>query len=206
MHLKSSPETNMLAVNGVPGFLLPGDIREIWNFAAAVPVGHDYLEVGSWLGLSASVAATSLRANGNEGSRVHCVDTWQPTDSLRALGNLEEMDIFPSFEQNLVSADVVGMVEAHRGTSLDIAAQLADSRFHTIFIDGDHSTDGAYGDLVAWYPLLEKNGRMFGHDAVPNGGVREALQRFATERSLRWRIIAPPDAHYIWEIFPTQDA
>ena len=204
MRLESLPEQNMLAVNGVPGFLFPGDIREIWNFAGCVPAGRPYLEVGSWLGLSASIAATSMRANGNEMSRVHCVDTWQPADGLREAGNVGDSDIFSSFNENLRSADVAGMVEAHRGESLDVAAQLANTAFHTIFIDGDHSLEGAYADLVAWHPLLEKNGRMFGHDAVPDGGVRAALIKFATERGLDWRIIEPPDAYYIWEIFPSE--
>jgi predicted O-methyltransferase YrrM len=115
-----------------------------------------------------------------------------------------DSDIFLSFEENLRSADVAEMIEAHRGASLDVAAELVDFAFHTIFIDGDHSFEGTHADLVAWYPLLETNGRMFGHDAVPDGGVHAALKQFVTERGLRWRIIEPPDAHYIWEILPSR--
>src|SRR5688500_10667167 len=69
--------TGMIDMHGVRGFLLPGDLILLFNLMAHLPRGGHYLEVGSWMGLSAITAANGLLAHMNLDARVHCVDTWE---------------------------------------------------------------------------------------------------------------------------------
>src|SRR5262245_60486991 len=89
-HLRGDPATGMAELNGVRGFLVPGDIAFLFNLAADLPEGGCYLEVGSWMGLSAIVFANGLLANLNLGATVFCVDTWRGSVEHQGLREVRE--------------------------------------------------------------------------------------------------------------------
>ncbi len=47
-----------------------------------------------------------------------------------------------------------------------------------LFIDGDHSFEGAYGDLEVWYPHIRKGGVIVMHDMAEGTTSRLAYEKF----------------------------
>jgi hypothetical protein len=88
--LRGDPATGMIELNGVRGYLVPGDLAYLFNLAAALPDGGCYLEVGSFMGLSALVFANGLLANLNLRTTVFCVDTWEGSSEHQALPEVQE--------------------------------------------------------------------------------------------------------------------
>ena len=78
------PGTCQIEFRGVRGYLAPGDAAYLFRLGMALPPGGSYLEVGSWLGLSAIVVANGLLANLNLRARVYCVDTWLGSPEARS--------------------------------------------------------------------------------------------------------------------------
>jgi hypothetical protein len=83
-------------------------------------------------------------------------------------------------------------VQIHRGYTYDVAAIYPDNYFDLIYIDGDHTEEGCYKDLVAWYPKVRKGGFITGDDywrnKAPRTGIKfgviEAVDKFAKEKGL----------------------
>jgi len=63
-----------------------------------------------------------------------------------------------------------------RGSSRDILPKMKDT-FDTILVDGDHSEEGAYQDMLLSIPLLKKDGTMI-IDDLHYESVRSAITRF----------------------------
>ena len=59
---------------------------------------------------------------------------------------------------------------------------LKDVRFDYVYIDGDHSYDGAATDIADYWPLVREGGIMAGHDHTwEYPGVRLAVRDFAVK-------------------------
>lgn len=77
-------------------------------------------------------------------------------------------------------------VKIMREYTFDSAKRFPDNLFDLIYIDGDHTMEGCYADLVAWYPKVKKGGFITGDDysryKAPNTGVKfgviEAVNSF----------------------------
>ena len=192
----------MIDVNGVKGFLLAGDIAFLWKAGSSLPAGARIVEIGSWLGLSAITLANGLLANLNLDARIYCVDTWEGNIEIEYEANSLDDNIFDEFLKNVASCHMNHFIEPVRGLSTEVATMFVDDELDAIFIDGDHSYEACLADLHAWFPKLKSCGRMFGHDAVPGGGVESAVQQFASSQGIHVSILNPPNSHYIWELFP----
>ena len=202
VHPKPVPGTAMVEVHGVRGFLLPGDLDWLWNFTRSLPRGGVHVEVGSWMGLSAILCANALLSKLEFDSRIYCVDTWQGSEEHQSVPEVREDRLFHEFLTNVRASGVERFVRPLRGDSPRIAETFADASIDSVFIDGDHSYEGCLADLEAWVPKVRPGGRIAGHDATPDGGVRRAvLEFFAThfpDRSVAF--VEPPNAHYVWEL------
>eukprot|EP00928_Gymnodinium_smaydae_P045619 TRINITY_DN30385_c0_g1_i1.p1 TRINITY_DN30385_c0_g1~~TRINITY_DN30385_c0_g1_i1.p1 ORF type:complete len:447 (+),score=55.87 TRINITY_DN30385_c0_g1_i1:44-1384(+) len=70
--------------------------------------------------------------------------------------------------------------------SVDAAAWMAPGSLDLVFIDGDHSYNGARGDIEAWWPLLREGGVMVGHDyTLTWPGVVRAVDEHAFAQGVR---------------------
>lgn len=64
------------------------------------------------------------------------------------------------------------------------AVELPDGEVDLLFVDGDHSYEGAAADLERWSPLVRPGGHLVIHDAVDTGGygtVYPGVQRAVDE-------------------------
>lgn len=194
------PGTSQSELNGVQGFLTPGDITSLFNLAGTLPASGCYLEVGSWLGLSSIVVANGLLAALNFRAAVYCVDTWRGSAEHQALTEVTGDLLYPRFLENVRAAGMESFIRPVRGPSIDVARQWTGPELDLIFIDGDHSLEGCYRDIRAWLPRLKPEGRLLGHDAVPGGDVEAAVRRYCQEEGYRASVCPMPASHYIWEI------
>jgi predicted O-methyltransferase YrrM len=172
----------------------------LFNLAASLPARGNYLEVGSWMGLSSIIVANGLLANVNLDARVWCVDTWEGSAEHQVLDVVKNGGLYETFRRNVEDAQMEHFIQPLRGPSTEVARRWQGPPLDLIFVDGDHSAAGCYADLRAWRPLLAPGGRMLGHDATPGGGVRTALTQYAAETGVRFHLHEPPTAHYIWEM------
>lgn len=190
----------MIELHGVRGFLTPNDLGFLFSLASELPAGGTYLEVGSWQGLSGIVVANGLLANLNLNAQIFCVDTWEGSQEHQEMSIVREDLLFEVFQKNVIEAQMDCFIKAIRGRSVDVAASWNGPDLDLIFIDGDHSAEGCYEDIQAWFPRLAKEGRMLGHDAKPNGSVVAGLERFRAETGITYQIHKMPQSHYIWEL------
>jgi len=116
-------ESGTIEVNGVRGFLTVQDLVVLFNLASELPPGGTYVEIGSWLGLSAIVFSTGLLANVNIRARVFCVDTWAGSPEHQHTTEIHERSAFKTCERNIASAGVSEFVTLVPGESLTCAEQ-----------------------------------------------------------------------------------
>ena len=102
---------------------------------------------------------------------------------------LHLIDIDMSLLEPLVAKD--SRVSLHQGLSQDMLAQFPDDHFDWIYIDGDHSYDGASGDARVAASKAKRGGYLvfndFAHADPYLGayGVHRAVVEFAVTR--RWK-------------------
>jgi hypothetical protein len=67
-----------------------------------------------------------------------------------------------------------------RGKSVDMAVRIPDNSLGFVNIDCDHSYQGVWNDIQAYWPKLVSGGVMAFHDyEMPHYGVKKAVQAFA---------------------------
>jgi predicted O-methyltransferase YrrM len=194
--------SSMISVNSVKGFLTSGDIAFLFHLGKDVPAGGRYLEVGSFMGLSSIIVANALIASLNFDARVYCVDTWKGSQEHQDIPEVQTDSLYRTFLNNVTNARVSPFIRPIQMPSASAAEQWREPPLDIVFVDGDHSLDGCYTDISSWLPNLARNGRMLGHDAVPNGGVHKALERIGRELACEFRIHTAGGAHFIWELVP----
>lgn len=83
----------------------------------------------------------------------------------------------------------------HEGFSNVTLDNMQNDYFDLIYVDGDHSEEGVYSDLIISYNKVKSGGWIAGHDFALNkgkcnynwdfSGVRRAVNRFCSEKNLR---------------------
>ncbi len=130
------------------------------------------VEIGSYIGASASAMASAPRA---PGSKIYCIDTWE-NDAMSE----GERDTETEFRTN-VAAHIADIVMV-KGNSLEMYGPLAKMVSHAdlLFIDGDHSYEGAYADWTNYNSLLDSGSCVVFHDY----GWAEGVQRVVHENAM----------------------
>jgi len=95
VELANSPA--LLEIDEVRGFMGPGDVNALYKIVASLPASGSYLEVGSWMGLSSTIAVCSAVQHGNLDANIFCVDTWEGSiehQELEVIKNRALFDVF----------------------------------------------------------------------------------------------------------------
>jgi hypothetical protein len=193
--------------SGVVGWTLPDDVQgwnsdyPIFDDLVEQIRPRVAIEVGTWKGRSAIRIAKAMKKQSEERLAqfpaeerklvpqiLYCVDTWQggidhllsdlPHDRMER----ENGFTTPHYKQFLVNchrADVEDLIQPLPMPSAIAAKLLAAHKVvaDLVYIDGDHTHDGAHADLVAYWPLVRPGGILFGDD-VNFPGVHSAVARF----------------------------
>lgn len=126
------------------------------------------IEVGVWKGRSTRVMAEATQG------RIWAVDHWQGVPGDETQQHLYEEAaqkgadaVYREFRSNLAPYIRSRRVVPVRMGSVDAARKLmreVGPVFDFVFIDADHSYEGARGDILAYLPLVRRGGVLAGHD------------------------------------------
>jgi predicted O-methyltransferase YrrM len=115
--------------------------------------------------LPSSFAHLSERITALLGDASYEAEFWQHVGAFRAHVRLHRA---LSSDPDLIASDDVDLAE------LDV-----------VFVDGDHSAEGAAADLAQWATRTAVGGTIFVHDVTPRfPGVMQAVEAFADEHGL----------------------
>lgn len=127
------------------------------------------VEIGSYLGASASFLAAGLR---NKNDRVFCIDTWANDAMTEGHRDTyaEFLDNTAGYRERIVP--LKGW--SHDNSVLDeIRTKVA--RIDLLFIDGDHSREGALRDWQLYSPFLVQGSIVAMHDIGWATGVQHVV-------------------------------
>lgn len=180
----------MIEINGTQGFLAKGDMELLAHFASCMPLAAKIAEIGSFLGLSGLIMARSLYDHGNYGAKIFCIDNWEGSIEHQSMPVVKDGHLFDIFKKNIDESGLRTFIVPIKSNSVVAAQGFDDGSLDMIFIDGDHSFEGSYADLVAWYPKLKRGGIFLGHDCYSD--VRKAVELFMKDKELCFTLFGVP--------------
>ncbi len=175
-------EDGLMVVNGVGGYLLPGDAQLLTFFATKLPGNARIAEIGSFMGLSGLLMARALYCKGEYSTKIYCIDTWEGSPEHQSMKAVREGQLFEIFKTNIARSGLASYFIPIRKDSAAASLDFQDRSLDLIFIDGDHSFKGCLADLEAWYPKLKPGGILLGHDG--ENEVRQAVEFFLQGKDL----------------------
>lgn len=156
-----------------------------------LPDGARAAEIGSFEGGSACILWNGMRRRGKRVS-LACHDTFEPFEVDGVTRDIEKM-----FDANTASWKTRGIkVKGDSKTTYDVHP---DGSLDYVFVDGDHSYDGALADILGFMPKLREDGWMFIQDSTD--GVRQAVEDAIGDSRLKI-VVEPPCGHYVTVIGP----
>lgn len=175
------------------GMMPPPELLAMFKLAYLCPVDGDFVELGSWRGLTTSYLATACRARGR--GHVFAVDTFAGTREHNTRYKSVETSgtgTFDDFKRNINKASVADLVTPYIGYTTEMAARHKDRKIALLFIDADHSYGGVKADFETWFPMVTTGGIVAFHDyAMVDGDVHDYVNR---EIKPRTDLIAVPGA------------
>ena len=147
--------------------LVGGDVHLLEKYAGLLPDNSTIVEIGTYLGWSAVLLA---KASPNS-AHVWTMDAGVGPQIIHWLGEkIDDVEIayksVTDYTFNLAGVqDKVTFLygSSHPSTELHLA-EWAKRPIDLLFVDGDHSYDGAMADLIAWAPMVREGGYMLCHD------------------------------------------
>jgi predicted O-methyltransferase YrrM len=129
------------------------------------------LEIGTYAGTSAIAMLKYL-----PDSTATVIDAWKnyseknsKNEEISYLKNIEELNIFKVFEQNVIKSNTLDRITAFKGDSLDILLNMQNkTEFDFIYVDGSHRCMDCYTDCLLSWKLLSKGGIMAIDDYLYN--------------------------------------
>jgi len=164
-------------VSATTGYLSEREARFLMAAAALSPAEGKNLEIGSFKGRSTVAIAYVTRELGL--GKVVAVDPHtSPASTDPDLRRVGQTTSFDDFVTNLRTAGVFERVEIKRAYSHDLAREWKDPiRF--LWIDGDHTYEGAKADIEMFKPYLSPGAIVAMHDVL--GTFEGALRVFVEE-------------------------
>jgi predicted O-methyltransferase YrrM len=180
-------QRRMLAIDSREAYLIPlleplfaiethmsfEERLRLFQMAIALRQGFVACEVGSYYGASTGflAAAASLK----EG-HIHAVDTWMND----AIPDEPVVDTFDQFTHNL--RYFRPHITVHRGLANEVKDGVP--QVDLLFIDGDHSYEGAFADLTGFVPKIVAGGILALHDYTYDS-IKAAVRDYFQARPLR---------------------
>lgn len=179
-------ERTWCSLADVEGWLSVDQAQRLWRRAGDVPAGGRIVEIGSYHGRSAIVAAKAARL----GVEVLAIDPHAGNDRGPQQWHGTAQDgraDHEAFLANLRAAGVADRVRHVREFShraLDAVREPID----LLYVDGAHRYGPARDDLRQWGAKVRDGGTMLVHDSFSSVGVTLALLR-CTFFGARWRYV-----------------
>lgn len=152
------------ATRGVTGFLTEPEARFLGTAAACTPAKGEIVEIGSFKGRSSVMLATVAKHYGL--NPIVAIDPHNFNNPpLHVHRTSPEATSFDEFQTNLRQAGVADFVTPHRQYSTEVAKNW-NRPIRLLWIDGDHSYQGAKDDFDGFVGHLQPGGIVAFHDAL----------------------------------------
>jgi MMP 1-O-methyltransferase len=157
------------AAERIQGWLSEAQGRALFAAAASSTGQGAIVEIGSWKGRSTTWLAHGARIHG---ARVYAIDPHRHSREDPEARTLDE------FLENLDRAGIRDAVEPLVMTSAE-AVDIVTRPVELLFVDGDHSVEGARRDAQLWLPRVMPGGTVMFHDVATSGygGPRRVFQK-----------------------------
>lgn len=174
-------------LTGVPGWETEDELDLLATLAANAdhPDGV-ILEIGGEFGMSTSIFSKMAPQ-----AHVYTIDT-------RYDGEIGEINKANLAEAGVGQNVVHLALDSHQKTSIARFKKLEKrGEIHLLFVDGDHSTDGALADLTLWTPLVKSGGFLAVHDCATIANrlphflhfeVTKAVAMWFAANGIEWKI------------------
>ncbi|MDX1978798.1 MAG: class I SAM-dependent methyltransferase [Bryobacteraceae bacterium] len=153
----------------IPGWTRGREAFELANVSYLLPNHATIVEVGSFLGSSSLLLAGARQLRGN--GLVHCVDPFDASGDpysaphYRNIAAELSATLRQQFDNNIRGAGLARYVTVHEGTAELVALQW-DRPIDFLFLDGDHSPEGARLAFRCWTPFLNRGGIIALHNSA----------------------------------------
>lgn len=127
------------------------------------------LEIGCFIGASTLWICSALEDCGNNGI-LHSVDLYGDKMPFKHIKYMFLLDALSYIQKRLDEAELSHRNIQHVGHSHLVGSQydkLIGDELDFLFIDGDHTIEGATGDFLLYEPHLKKGGYLMFHDIYP---------------------------------------
>jgi len=133
-----------------------------------------------------SLIPQALAVKQNNHGKVYAVDPWSTDASLAFTindehknywGNIDHEKLYNNFKSHLQRYNVEPVVEILRTTSLEASKNFFINSIDLLHIDGNHSEEQSYEDVVTYLPLISKNGFILFDDVHWTDGNKNTTQK-----------------------------
>ena len=164
-----------LAVRETPGYLTEREAKFLMLAAVSAPARGAILEIGSFKGRS--TVGLGLIAKHYGGGPIVAVDPFtSPSSTDPELAG--QSSTYEDFQANLRRAGVMDVIEPHCMYSRELAPGWS-RPLRLLWIDGDHTYEGASEDVRLFKPFLAEGGILAMHDVLSRfpGSTRAFLEQ-----------------------------
>ena len=162
----------------VEGFLKEEQGIYLYETAKSLPDNAVIVEIGSYLGRSASFIAAALKESNKTFFAVDTFENHAMTEGKR--------DTLASFKENTKPFN--DHIQILQGLSAEVVRDFSLS-IDLLFIDGDHSYEGCLADLESWLPHVKEGGSIIFHDYYsrsPTKRVKVVVDQFCNAGKLEF--------------------
>lgn len=146
-------------IDSVPGYLLEGQERWLFEAAYSLPDRASVVEIGSFMGRSTCSLAFGCRGSQK---RVFAIDSFNGND-----GDFPARGFFDEFSANVARCGLSQYVEPVVGVSHEVARTWS-KPIDLLFIDGSHRYEDVLADFEAFFPHVVPGGLVAFHDVCDN--------------------------------------
>ena len=135
--------------------------------------GDHFVEIGSWLGRSATFMATEIKQSGKN-IKFDVIDTWEGSNEFYHNEFKKKYNVFEEFLKN--TEPLKEYINPRKECSYIAPKYYDDESLDFVFIDADHSYDIVIKDISNWYPKVKIGGVIAGHDYYNSNQVINAVK------------------------------
>jgi predicted O-methyltransferase YrrM len=170
----------------IGGFLLAEDKQVLSNHVRLLPRKSIIVEIGSFLGLSATIMSASRRD-----CRIICIDPCDLSGEEDSLACYQRLGFRGAAQYCMLWLNLT--LYGARARIIKATSQSALKKLHTkfnlLFIDGDHSYEACARDVQSYSPYLQLGGTLILHDAIEGGWPGPIKLARELSDSDNWRLL-----------------
>lgn len=142
---------------GIPSMLADESAKFLFSLCYTQSLRGDVVEIGSWQGYSTTFLGRAVSESGN--GRMYAIDHFKGNVGKEAFYRVSAPDLSDlqsRFEANMRRLNLDKMVNLLPMSNEEAAKRLnaESARVRFLFIDGDHTKEGAQKDVDLFFPFL----------------------------------------------------